>query len=150
MTSSAATTLHDIMTHEVRSLPPQATLLDAARLMADERISSLIVMLDGEALGIVTESNILRALHARYPGETRLDAIMSQPLVMASPHLDLLSARKLLESHGIRHLVVAGNSGQVAGIVDAAHEVADLLGDAGAQVEHRVDHRAYLDDCLRN
>ena len=117
MTSSAATTLHDIMTHEVRSLPPQATLLDAARLMADERISSLIVMLDGEALGIVTESNILRALHARYPGETRLDAIMSQPLVMASPHLDLLSARKLLESHGIRHLVVAGNSGQVAGIV---------------------------------
>ena len=117
MTASPASTLHDIMTCEVCSLPPQATLLEAARLMADERISSLLIMLDGMALGIITESNILRALHARQPGDVRLDAIMSTPLIMAPPQLDLLSARNLLETHGIRHLVVADIDGQVAGIV---------------------------------
>ena len=117
MTASPASTLHDIMTCEVCSLPPQATLLEAARLMADERISSLLIMLDGTALGIITESNILRALHARQPGDVRLDAIMSTPLIMAPPHLDLLSARNLLETHGIRHLVVADIAGQMTGIV---------------------------------
>ena len=41
MTASPASTLHDIMTCEVCSLPPQATLLEAARLMA-AHLSSMV------------------------------------------------------------------------------------------------------------
>ncbi|MBS1141805.1 MAG: hypothetical protein H6R13_3258 [Proteobacteria bacterium] len=112
-----SSTLGDIMTSDVRSLPPQATLEDAARLMAAEHISSLLVIADGVALGIVTESTILRALHAHHPRETRLDAIMSHPLITAPCDLDLISARRLVEDRNIRHLVVEDASGNVAGIV---------------------------------
>src|SRR5574343_214879 len=112
-----SSTLGDIMTREVRSLPPHATLEEAARVMAGEHISSLLVITDGIAHGIVTESNILRALHARHPRDTRLDAIMSHPLITAPCDLDLISARRLIEERSIRHLVVEQADGHVAGIV---------------------------------
>ena len=117
MRTIPSSTLGDIMTRDVRGLPPQATLEDAARLMATEHISSLLVISDGQALGIVTESNILRALHARHPRQTRLDAIMSQPLITAPSDLDLISARRLVEERNIRHLVVENAGSKVVGIV---------------------------------
>lgn len=117
MSASTSTLLRDIMTRNVRSLPPGATLREAAQVMAEERISSLIVMEAGKALGIVTENNILRTLHEHQSGEVRLEAIMSRPLITAPPDLDLASARQLVEKHGIRHLVVADSSGLVCGIV---------------------------------
>jgi two-component system sensor histidine kinase/response regulator len=117
MSASPTTTLHEIMTSKVRSLSPHATLREAAQLMAAEHISSLLVMSGEKALGIVTESNILRTLHEHRSGDVRLDAIMSQPLICAPADLDLLSARRIVEEHGIRHLVVTDSAGQVCGIV---------------------------------
>ena len=117
MPITAQSPLGKIMTREVRSLPPRATLLDAAKMMADEHISSLLVVADGKPLGILTETNIVRSLHARHPGDTPVEAIMSSPLITAPMDMDLNSARHLVEEKGIRHLVVTDAAGQVAGIV---------------------------------
>jgi two-component system sensor histidine kinase/response regulator len=117
MTLLPSSTLADIMTSDVRSLPPHATLKEASRLMAEERLSSLLVSDQGQALGIVTETDILRALHARQPVDTRLDTLMSRPLITAPPHLDLISARRLVESRRIHHLGVADVAGHIVGMV---------------------------------
>ena len=117
MTPPFDNTLKDIMSCDVRNLPPHATLQDAARLMAGDQISSLLIVADGQARGIVTESNLLRAMHDRLAPETRLDSIMSQPLVTAPQRLDLVAARRLIDAHGIRHLVVVDDAGNVSGIV---------------------------------
>ena len=114
---SQALTLRDIMVSDVRSLPPDATLQEAARLMAEEHISSLLVIHEGRALGIVTESNILRAVHEQLAHDIRLDAVMSRPLITAPPELDLLGARHLVDEHRIHHLVVTDATGSVMGIV---------------------------------
>jgi two-component system sensor histidine kinase/response regulator len=155
MSASPLTTLDAIMTRAVRSLPPHATLHEAAGLMASEHISSLLVMADGKALGIVTASNILGALHEHQSGEARLDAIMAQPLITARPELDLLSARHLVEKNATRHLVVTDPSGAVCGIV-SQHRLAEQLaqerqethlqlalgiGGAGSwEYQHDLDH----------
>jgi CBS domain-containing protein len=111
------TLLAEIMTHAVHSIAPETTLKDAARLMADEKISSLLVEQDGISVGIITETNIIRALHQHRVPETTARDIMSQPLITARDNLDLLSARHLIDSHGIRHLVVVDNAGKTVGIV---------------------------------
>ena len=85
--------------------------------MSAEKISSLLVERDGISIGIITESNITRALHERCAPETSAVDIMSQPLITARSDLDLLSARHLIDSHGIRHLVVVDNQGKTLGIV---------------------------------
>lgn len=117
MTLLPSSTLADIMTSDVRSLPPHATLKDASRLMSEQRLSSLLIIDGGQAVGIVTETNVLRALHGRQPVDTRLDELMSSPLITAPPHLDLISARRLVESRRIRHLGVADVTGRIVGMV---------------------------------
>ncbi|UCV20513.1 PAS domain-containing protein [Ferribacterium limneticum] len=117
MSANPAITLHDIMSSHVHSLPPHATLREAAQLMAGEHISCLLVMDAGKVLGIITESGILRTLHAHRSDDVRLDAIMSHPLICAPADLDLASARHFGEEHGIHHLVVTDAAGQVCGIV---------------------------------
>ncbi len=117
MIALPSTTLADIMTRDVRHVAPETTLHEAARAMAGEHISSLLVGDGRRSTGIITESNILRALHARLPRETPVSAFMSHPLITARPDLDLLKARQLVNSHHIRHLVVVDHNGETLGLV---------------------------------
>jgi len=117
MSSKISTTLADIMSREVLTVPPAATLRDAADLMAEERISCLLVGDLSEAQGIITESSILRALHGRLPATTPVAQIMARPLISGRSDLDLIGARQLVEQHRIRHLVVVDGEGRTVGIV---------------------------------
>ncbi|MCL2635640.1 MAG: PAS domain S-box protein, partial [Betaproteobacteria bacterium] len=117
MTTALTAQLSEIMTREVLGIAPTATLDAAARLMAEENVSSLLVSEGGKALGIITESNIVRAMHDCLPGDTPASAIMAQPLISAPPELDLLQARKLVEQHRIRHLLIVDAAGKTLGIV---------------------------------
>ncbi len=110
-------TLADIMTSRVRCIAPEASLHEAAEQMMEAGISSLLVGDTQQALGIVTESNLLRALYWRLPASTPILDVASRPLVSAPPELDLLHARLLLETHQIRHLVVTNPDHEVIGIV---------------------------------
>ncbi|MDP3440664.1 MAG: CBS domain-containing protein, partial [Azonexus sp.] len=89
MTSLHITTLADIMTREICSIEPGSTLQAAVHLMSSQHISSLLVGSATETLGIITEINILQALHQRLPAETPVEAIMAAPLIAAAPDLDL-------------------------------------------------------------
>jgi two-component system sensor histidine kinase/response regulator len=117
MSSRSSSSLAEIMSRDVLSIPPGASLQEAARLMAEECISCLLVSNDDETLGIITESSILRAMHGRLAATTPVEQIMAQPLISARSDLDLISARQLVEHHHIRHLVVVDADGKTVGIV---------------------------------
>ncbi len=72
---------------------------------------------DNLSIGIITESDITRALHESRKPETAASEIMSESLITAASDLDLLSARSLIDTKGIRHLVVVDSEGKTAGIV---------------------------------
>lgn len=52
----------EIMVYNVKTIPPDTSLKDAARIMLDERISCLPVVADDELKGILTETDFLEAL----------------------------------------------------------------------------------------
>ena len=117
MNSILSTSLADIMTRVVQCVGPDTRLNDAARLMAEQRISSLLVTNDdGAPQGIVTEHNILRALHDDLPPETTVAGIMSAPLITARASTPLLEARKIVSQYGIRHLVAVDDAGNLVGM----------------------------------
>ncbi len=64
--------LRDIMTRDVVTVTEYTALEEAARIMADRKISSLPVMRSGKLVGIVTETDLfqvfLELLGAREPG----------------------------------------------------------------------------------
>jgi len=51
----------DFMTHQVVTVTPETSILDAARLMLDHKISGLpVVTDDGRVVGIISEHDLLR------------------------------------------------------------------------------------------
>ncbi|MDP8924285.1 MAG: CBS domain-containing protein [Chloroflexota bacterium] len=59
------TTVSDVMTEDVISVGPGASVEEIAALMAERRIKRVPVMEDGRVVGIVSRADIVRALAAR-------------------------------------------------------------------------------------
>ena len=60
MSRSSTKTAAEVMTREVVSIPPDATLRQAARLMTKHGISALPVVKGGVVIGVVSETDLLR------------------------------------------------------------------------------------------
>ncbi len=117
MNQSPLALISDVMTRPVLSIAPDDSLQQAVHLMAEHAISCLVVGSGGKSLGIITETDVLRAMHRQLPGDTPASAIMIAPLLTATPDMDLVSARRFFEQHGIHHLVVVDPAGLTIGIV---------------------------------
>lgn len=55
-------TVAECMSRDVVTLTPQATVLDAARLMLERRISGVPVLEDDQVVGMITESDLFRLM----------------------------------------------------------------------------------------
>ena len=110
--------LIDIATRDVICLGADATIGEAARVMAQRRFSSIVITdAARHPVGIVTERNILHAMRAGSLPETALRACMSSPVVVMSGTTDCLDAYQTCMREGIRHLVLVDDDGTVAGMV---------------------------------
>ena len=117
MSSLIALTLADIMNPVVRQVAPDCPLGTASRHMAESRISSLIVVEQELPVGILTERDLLRLLHARTPLDTPVARVMSTPVLTAPAHTQFANAYQLALDHQFRHLVVVDDdTGTVVGI----------------------------------
>ena len=63
---SAGVTVDEVMTRELITIPPDATLAEASTLMADKRVKILPVTEDGVLRGVITRMDIL-VLHLLRP-----------------------------------------------------------------------------------
>ena len=112
------TLLIDIATCNVAHLLPDDSVGDAAGIMANMQISSVVVTdLDGHPLGIVTERDMLQAMRSVCPPETALRKIMSAPVITLPESITCLQAYQICRRNSIRHLVIVNHDQQVVGVV---------------------------------
>ncbi len=111
----------EIMVEDVVTAPPDATATEAATLMRGEGVSSVVVVRDGEPVGIVTEGDFATELCERTDlGHLELSAVMSTPLTSIAPTASIVDAVALLRSSEIEHLPVVedgGDHGTLVGIL---------------------------------
>src|ERR1017187_2511196 len=87
------TLLIDIATRNVIRLAPGDKVGEAARIMAEKRISSIVVTdEDGHPAGIVTERNMLYAMQSGCSQETALRKVMSSPVTTVPESMECLNA----------------------------------------------------------
>jgi CBS domain-containing protein len=97
----------------VITISPDATVKDAARLMHDHRIGSLVVA-DGEVLrGIFTERDVLWRVVAegRDAATTVVKDVMTVDVIVVRPDREVDEIEAILREHRIRHVPVAGDHG---------------------------------------
>ena len=117
----------DLMTRDPVSLPPQATLAEALRLMNERRISSVLVVAAGRVLGIITERDAVRLAGATLDlGLTPVRSQMSQPVYCIHPDAPAHEAGPLMRALGVRRLAVTDDSGRLVGILTRRDLLKDL------------------------
>lgn len=134
-----ARTVRQVMMHQkFKSVSPDATVVEAARIMKEGRVGSILVMRDGELQGIFTERDALfRVVAGRIdPAGTTVAEVMTGELVTISPDDDITHALRLMRDIGFRHLPVVESGGDIVGIVStrdiiAATEFSILAGSVG-------------------
>ncbi len=110
--------LKDIMVRDVVTISPDKTAQEAARLMAEHGIGSVVVMDSDKVVGIVTERDLVRKVCAKDipSSRVRIQDVMSTPIITGEPDLPIEAAVQRMFNNKIRRLPVVEN-GKLVGIV---------------------------------
>ena len=101
----------------VLEIDADATVLDAVQQMVTMNVGSLLVTVEGEVTGIVTERDYLRRVTLEDRTEDApVREIMSSPLVVATPETTIDECMALMTDRRIRHVPVV-EEGKVVGVV---------------------------------
>ena len=112
------TTVNDVMTRNVRTLAPGATVADAAKAMRELNVGVIPVCEGDKLLGVVTDRDIVvRAVAEGLDGGTPLSTVMSSDVHTARETDDLDTVLADMASRQIRRLPVLDASLRLAGII---------------------------------
>ena len=98
----------ELMTKDIFAIDADATVLEVAREMTDRNADSVIVVDDGDIIGIITEKDVVSKTVARnrLPGEMDARSIMSSPIISIRPSTGIIEAAELMVKSDIRRLAV--------------------------------------------
>ncbi len=110
-------TVADVM-NEFISIDGESFVVDAAKIMIEKEIGSIIVTEHGTPIGIITESDMLARVIVAYrdPKKLLTKKIMTSPLVSIEKDSTILDAMRFLRDQDI-HIVLVKDGGKLTGIV---------------------------------
>jgi CBS domain-containing protein len=133
---------HVIAGRQLHVIEPDAMVLAAARLMTEQKVSSLPVVSGDRLVGILTERDLVQRVMARRvdPDVTPVSEVMSRGLVFAGAEDTYDAARARMTRDRVRHLLVVEGS-RLLGVVS----MRDLLAlDAAEKAEEIELLTAYI------
>ena len=114
----------------VITIPPEATIDEAAEILAENYIGAIVVADGaGQIAGILSERDIAVAL-PRYGGElgeTKVSEIMTSDMLFCTKETTVKQVLDIMVTNGIRHLPVVEND-QLKGVISLRDVVGNWLG----------------------
>jgi CBS domain-containing protein len=124
--------IKQMMSSKIVTVNPENTLYDAAKLMGEKHIGSVVVVKYKTSVGILTERDLLREVVEKGINfekdwlvggvsikEEKVEKIMSYPLITISTSSSIKEAAQIMIEKRIRRLGVSEN-GKVVGIITAS------------------------------
>ena len=132
-------TIRDVLERKgnnVLTIDRGASVLEAIGSMSKANIGALVITKNDQPAGIFTERDYLRkiALEGRSSRETRVEEVMSSPLITVSPTDPCRTGMEMMTERRCRHLPVVDGE-QMIGIVSLGDLVKYMLSEKEAEVE---------------
>lgn len=96
----------EVMTPKVISASPDDTPQRVAEMMVKNRISGVPVVSEGEVLGIITKTDLLKFFSRKYRNKVQVKKLMTPDVVTTTPYHSIFHAIRLMDGYGIKKLVI--------------------------------------------
>lgn len=111
----------EAMTIKVLTASPNTTVANAAKLMAERGVGSIVIVKSKKPVGILTERDLLMKVVSTdlKPSKIQVGKIMSAPIITIRPDVDITEAARIMAKSKIRRLPVV-ERGALVGIITAS------------------------------
>lgn len=125
---------------DIISISPDASVLDAIKLMADKGIGALVVIDGGDLKGIVTERDYARKviIKGRASDTTPVADIMTVDVITASSQQTVNECMEMMTAKKCRHLPVV-DDGELVGLISIGDLVQAIIADQQQEIE-QLEH----------
>ena len=107
----------EIMRKYVVTVSPDFSVADAAKVMKNNKIGSVVIVDKGKPVSMLTEGDITRMVaDSKSPRKTKLKSLKLGKLVTTSPEEDILKVTKTMLKKDIKRIPVM-DKGKLVGIV---------------------------------
>ena len=123
--------------NETWSIAPQATVYEALQKMSDKDAGAMLVIDDGNLVGIFTERDYARKLilKGRFSRDTAVSELMTQEVLYVEPQNSIEDCMVLMTNKRVRHLPVLDDE-QLIGIVTIGDVVKQIISDQESTIRH--------------
>ena len=122
---------------EIFSVAPDATVFEAIELMANKNVGAVLVLRDGQLLGLFSERDYTRKvmLRGKRSRETLVEEIMSTDLTVVTSREPVENCLRMMTDKRIRHLpVIDGDT--LRGIISIGDLVKWVIASQSAAIAH--------------
>jgi CBS domain-containing protein len=121
----------------VVTITPDITVLDALKQMAEKNIGSIVVLENGQYVGVLTERDYARKviLKGKSSTTTLVSEIMSTGLPRITPDNSLETCMQIMSENNIRYLPVFEND-QLCGIISINDVIKETILTQKETIEH--------------
>jgi CBS domain-containing protein len=122
-------TAQEIMTKDVATIHPHATVAEAIQRMRERQVGSLLVqqVSPSDTWGIITQTDVVQKVVARDndPAQVKVSEVMSKPISIVRPDTLLRECARVMGRERIRRVFVFDKH-KVVGVVSASDIFAKL------------------------
>ena len=126
--------------HDVWSVHPDDTVLDAIKMLAEKDIGALIVIKDDKPVGIFTERDYARNVYLK--GKSSLDTavrdVMVTPVICVKPDQSVNECMALMTEKRFRHLPVMSGD-KLVGMLSIGDLVKSVIAEQQFTIE-QMEH----------
>ncbi len=123
------------------SVESSATVFQALQMMADKNVGAILVLENGQIVGVFSERDYARKiiLRGKCSLETSIKEVMTKEMVVINPETTLEESLELMSKWHIRHLPVL-EQGRLAGMVSMRDVVDAILSMKESTIKNLEDY----------
>jgi CBS domain-containing protein len=132
--------VQSLLSRSLITTAPAETVADAVKRMAELQVGALVVVDDGELVGILSERDVLKRVIAagRDPEATRVADVATPDPERVVEGAHVKECAELIRRHGFRHLPVVDEEGMPIGIISSR----DFLQYVVDELENLIERAA--------
>jgi CBS domain-containing protein len=117
-----------VMIENMVTTNPNTSLKEAIDMLYKKHVGSLVITEDNRCVGIFTERDLIRVVARNVNLDSPIKEVMTSNVVTIGEEASIEEARRLIVTHGVRHLPVVNSKGELVGLFSVRKLLDEFFG----------------------